>query len=83
MTISLEKLSEIISTVREQPAEPVTHETTFEKLEMDSLNKLMVLLSVGQECSIGDDITEKQLVELVYKVQTIGDVIKYVESYPS
>ncbi len=82
MTISLEQISKIVEKVREKDYVLVKPSDRFEEdLGIDSLGLLMVIINVATDCKI--DGTEEMVVDLVYEFKTVGDVIKYVESYNS
>lgn len=75
----LEKVSEIISKVREKEYELVNPSDSLEDLGIDSLGTLMVILGVATEYNI--DGTEEMVIELVKKVETVEDIVEYVESH--
>ncbi len=75
--ISIEKISEIVAQIREKDYELVKPEDKFDDLGIDSLGRLMVIISVATE--LGIEGTESELVASVYELKTIGDLISYVE----
>lgn len=75
----LERVSEIISKVREKDYALVDPTDSLEDLGIDSLGTLMIILGVATEYNI--DGTEEMVIELVKKVETVGDIIEYVESH--
>jgi acyl carrier protein len=79
MKSGLEKLSEIVAKVREEPYRTLREKETFEDLDVDSLGRLMVLVGVATEYKI--EGTEEEAIHLVHEMSTVGDVLEYVERH--
>ncbi len=66
-----EAIAETIADRNECDVESITPESTFEELEIDSLDQIELIMDL--EDKLGREI------ELDQKVETVGELVKYLE----
>ncbi len=67
-----EAIAKLISEHNDCPVEDITEETTFQALGIDSLDTVELLMNL--EDTVGREI------ELDRKVETVGELVRFVES---
>ena len=75
----LEVIQDGIAVALETPSPSLTGTETFDDLGVDSLGILMVLMHVAQQYGI--EGTQDDIVELIYKTQTVEDLVNYVRQH--
>lgn len=72
MFIMLEKIVEYLSRELDIPAESITRDTTFESLQLDSLDTVEMVMDLEED--LGVDL------ELEDRLATVGELVDYIES---
>lgn len=72
MFIMLEKIVEYLSRELDIPAEAITRDTTFESLQLDSLDTVEMVMDLEED--LGVDL------ELEDRLATVGELVDYIES---
>lgn len=67
-----ETIAKLISDRTDKPVEEITLESTFEDLGIDSLDSVELVMELENELGIE--------IELDKKVETVGDLVEFVES---
>jgi len=68
----LEKITEILRDYKGEPDLEVTEQSTFAELELDSLDTVELVMNLEEEFSVTIEMSEN--------IQTVGDLIKVIES---
>ena len=68
----LEKITEILRDYKGDPELAVTEQSTFAEMELDSLDTVELVMSLEEEFSVTIEMNEN--------IQSIGDLIKIIES---
>ena len=68
----LEKITEVLRDYKSDPDLKVTEASTFAELELDSLDTVELVMNLEEEFSI--------TIEMDENIQTVGDLIKVIES---
>jgi len=68
----LEKITEILRDYKSEPDLEVTEASTFAELELDSLDTVELVMNLEEEFSITIEMNEN--------IQTVGDLVKVIES---
>jgi len=68
----LEKITEILRDYKSEPDLVVTEQSTFAEMELDSLDTVELVMSLEEEFSVTIEMSEN--------IQTVGDLIKIIES---
>ena len=67
----LEKVIKVLAEYKEVDASTITADTTFEELELDSLDTVDLMMSFEDEFGIQMEMSED--------MKTVGDVVKAIE----
>ena len=68
----LEKITEILRDYKGDPDLQVTEQSTFTEMELDSLDTVELVMNLEEEFSVTIEMTES--------IQSVGDLIKIIES---
>jgi len=68
----LEKITEILRDYKDDQDLAVTTESTFADMELDSLDTVELVMNLEEEFSVTIEMSEN--------IQTVGDLIKAIES---
>jgi len=68
----LEKITEMLRDYKGEPDLEVTEQSTFAEMELDSLDTVELVMNIEEEFSVTIEMSEK--------IQTVGDLIKIIES---
>jgi len=68
----LEKITEMLRDYKGEPDLKVTEASTFTELELDSLDTVELVMNIEEEFSVTIEMSEN--------IQTVGDLIKVIES---
>jgi len=68
----LEKITEMLRDYKGEPDLEVTEQSTFAELELDSLDTVELVMNLEEEFSVTIEMSEN--------IQTVGDLIKVIES---
>jgi len=68
----LEKITEALRDYKGEPDLEVTEQSTFADLELDSLDTVELVMNLEEEFSVTIEMNEN--------IQTVGDLIKIIES---
>ena len=68
----LEKITEMLRDYKGEPDLEVTEQSTFAELELDSLDTVELVMNLEEEFSVTIEMNEN--------TQTVGDLIKIIES---
>jgi len=71
-TMSFEKIAELIAENKDMNVADITMETTFEDMELDSLDVIEVVMSIEEAFGITLEIEDS--------VKTVADLVKLVDS---
>jgi len=67
-----EKIAKILAEYKEMDAGDISADTSFEELELDSLDTVELLMRIEDELSVS--------LELEEGLKTVGDIVKAVEA---
>ncbi|HHX72929.1 MAG TPA: acyl carrier protein [Clostridiales bacterium] len=70
--MNLETLANILADYKEMDASLITAETTFEELELDSLDTVELLMKIEDETGLTLDVSED--------LRSVGDLLKALEA---
>jgi len=68
----LEKITEMLRDYKGEPDLEVTEQSTFAEMELDSLDTVELVMNLEEEFSVTIEMNEN--------IQTVGDLIKIIES---
>jgi len=68
----LEKITEMLRDYKSEPDLEVTEQSTFAEMELDSLDTVELVMNLEEEFSVTIEMSEN--------IQTVGDLIKIIES---
>ena len=68
----LEKIAKVLKECKSNPNLEITAQTTFEELELDSLDTVELIMSLEDVFSITIEMSED--------IKSVGDLIKIIES---
>ena len=68
----LEKITEILRDYKGEPDLEVTESSTFAQMELDSLDTVELVMNLEEEFSVTIEMNEN--------IQSVGDLIKVIES---
>jgi len=68
----LEKIVKILRDYKADPELAVTEQTTFEELELDSLDVVELVMGIEEEFSVTIEMSED--------IKSIGDLLRIIES---
>ena len=68
----LEKIVKILRDYKADPELAVTEQTTFEELELDSLDIVELIMGIEEEFSVTIEMSED--------IKSIGDLLRIIES---
>lgn len=66
-----EKVQKVIAGYKEMPTEEIQETTTFEELDLDSLDMVELIMQIEEEMGISVEIDEE--------LKTVGDVVRHIE----
>ncbi len=66
-----EKVQKVIAEYKEMPTEEIQETTTFEELDLDSLDMVELIMQIEEEMGISVEIDEE--------LKTVGDVVRHIE----
>lgn len=72
MKMTLEKIAKIIADTRDMDAAEIKRETSFEEMELDSLDVVEVIMAIEEEFGI--------TIEGADELKTVGELVDMVES---
>jgi len=70
--MTLEKIAKIIADTRDMDAAEIKRETSFEEMELDSLDVVEVIMAIEEEFGI--------TIEGADELKTVGELVDMVES---
>ncbi len=70
--MTLEKIAKIIAETRDVEASEIKRETSFEEMELDSLDVVEVIMAIEEEFNI--------TIEGADELKTVGELVDLVES---
>lgn len=66
-----EKVQKVIAEYKEMPTEEIQETTTFEELDLDSLDMVELIMQIEEKMGISVEIDEE--------LKTVGDVVRHIE----